>query len=299
VIVILTALEVEHAAVLACLTGTEKHSHRAGTLFEVGTLAGRPDARVALALVGMGNITAAALTERAMAEFEPSTVMFVGIAGALRDWLELGDVVVGTRVYAYHGGRSQDDEFLARPRAWEISHKAEQAARRLARSDDWRVTLPSSGAGLDPKVHFEPIAAGDVVLDSRTSETANRLRANYNDAVAVEMESAGFALAGHLNDHIPAITIRGISDHAGGAKDETDGEGWQEIAARNAAAFAVALAADLEDETLSPGQAAASQAQVPGPRNTNIATGNANVGQQFGNIFGGYHAGPHSERGPK
>ena len=40
------------------------------------------------------------------------------------------------------------------------------------------------------------------------------LREHYNDAVAVEMEAAGVAQAGHLNDGLPAIMVRGISDYA-------------------------------------------------------------------------------------
>ncbi|GAA4543629.1 5'-methylthioadenosine/S-adenosylhomocysteine nucleosidase family protein [Amycolatopsis samaneae] len=251
-IVVLTALEVEHAAVRAHLTDVERHRHRAGTIFDVGTLSARPGRRVALAATGMGNITAAALTERAIAEFDPSMMLFVGVAGGLRDWLRLGDVVVATRVYGYHGGRSEDDEFLTRPRAWETSHRAEQTARWLARSADWFQQPPSAEPARAPMVHFEPVAAGDVVLNSRVSDLAHQLHRSYNDAVAIEMESAGFAAAGHLNDRVPSITVRGISDLAGGAKDQTDGEGWQQVAARNAAAFAVAVAADLEEDEREP-----------------------------------------------
>ncbi|HEX6341457.1 5'-methylthioadenosine/S-adenosylhomocysteine nucleosidase, partial [Umezawaea sp.] len=227
-IVILTALESEYAAVLSHLAEVEVHRHKAGTLFDVGVLKAAPDRRIAVAATGMGNLTAAALTERAIVEFQPSAMLFVGVAGALRDWLELGDVVVATKVYAYHGGRSEDGGFRQRPRSWEISHKIEQAARRVHRARDW---YPSDGGGAVPEVHFHPVAAGDVVLDSRTSEQARHLNQNYNDAIAVEMESAGFALAGHLNDGVPMATVRAISDHAGGTKDNTDGEGWQAVAA--------------------------------------------------------------------
>src|SRR4051794_15844432 len=104
-IVILTALQLEYLAVHRYLTGRQVHEHTAGTLFEKGVIAGR---RVAMANIGEGNVSAAALTERAINEFEPEAVLFVGTAGALRDWLRLGDVVVATRVYGYHGGRSTD-----------------------------------------------------------------------------------------------------------------------------------------------------------------------------------------------
>ncbi len=60
-------------------------------------------------------------------------------------------------------------------------------------------------------------------------------------AVAVDMESVGVACAGHLNGSFPVLSIRGISDLADGAKAATDRAGWQNVAAGNAAAFAVAL----------------------------------------------------------
>ncbi|MFD5244763.1 purine phosphorylase [Amycolatopsis sp. NPDC058340] len=287
-IVILTALESEYAAVRARLKGLVRHRHSAGTLFEIGEVPGHPGCKVATAVVGMGNLSAAALTERAIAEFEPSTVIFSGVAGGLRDWLRLGDVVVATKVYAYQGGRSEDAEFLARPRAWEIPHGVDQIARSLAREEQWtRSEERRDKSSSVPKVWFEPIAAGDVVLNSRTSDLAQQLRRNYNDAIAVEMESAGFASAGHLNERVPAVTIRGISDLAGGAKDRTDAEGWQDIAAANAAEFAIAVAAELADEHEDGQGGWNSPRRAAAPSSSKfVARDNARVGQQIGTNHG-------------
>ncbi|MEU4741030.1 5'-methylthioadenosine/S-adenosylhomocysteine nucleosidase [Actinosynnema sp. NPDC023658] len=303
-IVILTALHLEYDAVLAHLTDLSTRRHGAGTLFEVGVLARQPSCRIAVAATGMGNLTAATLTERAAVEFAPTAMVFVGIAGALRDRLTLGDVVVGTRVYAYHGGLSRDEEFRSRPRAWDIAHAIEQVAGRISRDDRWFRALPDHGGADAPAVHFGPIAAGDVLLDSRTSDPARHLQHHYNDAVAVEMESAGFALAGHLNNGIPTATIRAISDHADGGKYEADGSGSQQLAARNAAAFAVAVAAMLDahdpgprdtgsrdaasgdagsGDRSSPGEAAGA---MPTMVNHNTARDNARVGRQVGFSFG-------------
>ncbi|MFI5610689.1 purine phosphorylase [Amycolatopsis sp. NPDC051903] len=278
-IVILTALEIEHGAVRARVTGVEQHSHPAGTVFDVGTIDDRPECTVALALTGMGNLTAAALAERAVAQFSPAALLFVGVAGSLREWLRLGDVIVADKVYAYQGGRIVDSGLLSRPRAWELAHRAEQVARLVSRAGTWSRSLPAEGPGSVPRVHFGPIAAGDVVLDSELSDVAKLLHHNYNDAVAVEMESAGLALAGHLNGNIPAVTIRGISDHASGDKEFTDAEGWQTPAARNAAAFAVSLAAALDDGT---GAAEPVAAAPPAAAPVNVAKDNATVSQQIG-----------------
>lgn len=282
--VILTALGVEQDAVLEHLVDIEVHEHDKGTLFDVGTIAGCPWHRVAVAVTGAGTTTAAALTERARAEFSPAVMMFVGIAGGRRDSLSIGDVVVATKIYSYQGGRSEDDEFLVRPRSWELSHRLDQVARRLCRGNSWCSFLPNGAAR--PKVHFDPIAVGDVVLNSRTSELARRIHTSYNDAVAVEMEGSGFAHAAALGDQVPAVVIRGISDHADGMKASADRAGGQAIAARNAAAFALALATRLGPD---PGPKTADPSSptpaLPAIDNKVIAQDYARVDKQIGVQF--------------
>jgi adenosylhomocysteine nucleosidase len=282
-IAVLTALEVEYAAVREYLTGLESRQHKEGTRFEVGVLAGHPHRKLALTCVGAGNVTAAAIAERVVAEFAPSALMSVGVAGALRDWVKLGDVVVATRVYAYEGGRTEGDEFLVRPRAWDLAHHVEQTARTLTRSFAWRESLLD-----EPVAHLGPIAAGEVVHNSLTSDLARRLRTAYNDAIAVDMESAGLAHAGHLNGSVPVVTVRAVSDRADGTKAEAHQAGWHPVAARNAAAFAVALAAALDDPD-SPDTPA--EAASPMINNWNIAKGNASVGQQTGVVMGDFYGG--------
>jgi nucleoside phosphorylase/ADP-ribose pyrophosphatase YjhB (NUDIX family) len=296
-LVVLTALDLEYESIRGKLTDIRVQSHRAGTRFEVGRLADR-HCRVALALVGKGNHAAAVLAERAISEFDPAALLFVGVAGALRPSIALGDIVVATHVYAYHGGTSQDDGLKARPRVWEVSHRAQQIAQHLKRTGEWARQLPP---GVErPDVVFGPIAAGETVQDSTISAEARWIREHYNDACAIEMEAAGVAQAAHLNDSLPVVVIRGISDRADGGKVAADRAGWQPRAAANAAAFAIALAAALARELGN------DQRGTPGPRekgqgdgtNTNIAFGNARVGVQAQNVYGGIQLGPDLGGGP-
>nr|WP_203760370.1 5'-methylthioadenosine/S-adenosylhomocysteine nucleosidase [Actinoplanes deccanensis] len=269
--VILTALDLEYEAVRDKLHGLRPHTHQHGTRFEVGELPG--GGRAALALVGKGNHPAAVLAERAIAEFSPAAVLFAGVAGALYSHLELGDVVVATHVYAYHGGTSDDDGQHSRPRAWEISHHADQVARHLARR-------------VPEKVRFGPIAAGEVVLDSVTSYHARWVHEHYNDAVAIEMEGAGVAQAGHLNSALPVVVVRGISDRADGTKTTTDRQRWQEKAVANAANFAVALAAELNRSLPKNPRSPVVDPTTPAVVTNNSASGNASVGIQAGQVYG-------------
>ncbi|MEU0395881.1 hypothetical protein ABZ208_24460 [Streptomyces sp. NPDC006208] len=243
-LVVLTALEVEYEAVRAHLAALRTHSHSAGTLFEIGWLDGTPW-QVALAEIGDGNQAAAVLTERAVRLFRPRAVVFVGVAGALKDDIQLGDVVVATHVYAYHGGKEENGRFLARPRVWPIRHELEQLAKHVRRTGSWTRLLPPSPGDRHPAVHLKPIAAGEVVLNSAGSPLKRQLRQHYQDAVAIEMEGAGVAHAAHLNAALPALIVRGISDRADGRKYDADAEGWQRVAARNAAALAFSTLREL------------------------------------------------------
>ncbi|MFF3326312.1 hypothetical protein [Streptomyces sp. NPDC002889] len=243
-VVVLTALGVEYEAVRAHLVALRTRSHHAGTLFEVGWLDGTP-CQVALAEIGEGNQAAAVLTERAVRLFRPRAVVFAGVAGALKDDIQLGDVVVASHVYAYHGGKEEDGRFLARPRVWPIRHEMEQLARHVCRRGSWTGLLPHSPGERSPAVHLKPIAAGEIVLNSADSPLKRQLRRHYQDAAAIEMESAGVAHAAHLNAALPALIVRGISDRADGRKYDADAEGWQAVAARNAAALAFTAIREL------------------------------------------------------
>ncbi|AXB43686.1 hypothetical protein A4R43_15050 [Amycolatopsis albispora] len=181
------------------------------------------------------------ITERAITTFAPQALLFVGVAGALDDDLESGDIVVATKVYGYHGGKEEDSGFLTRPQAWEASYVLEELARHTSRLGAWTALVQDSPNAQQPQVHFKPVAAGEVVLNSRTTPLAAQLHTTYNDAAAIEMESAGVAKAGHLNHNLPTLAIRGISDKADGNKHTADKAGGQPIAAANAAAFAIAL----------------------------------------------------------
>src|SRR4051812_26275784 len=150
----------------------------------------------------------------------------------------MGDVVVSQYVYAYHSGKEEHGEFLARPRTWPMSHELEQTVRHLTLTGEWAGPLTRRPDERVPEVHLKPIAAGEVVLNSADSPLKRQLQRTYQDAVAIEMEAAGVAHAAHLNRALPALTVRGISDKADGNKYHSDDKRWQALASRNAAVFA-------------------------------------------------------------
>ncbi|MFJ9817561.1 substrate-binding domain-containing protein [Streptomyces sp. NPDC101151] len=234
VAVILTALHVEYDAVRARLEDLTRSSE-SGTIFERGRLPGSPWT-VVLAQTGPGNDNAAVVTKHAYDLYRPRVLFFVGVAGGLKDDVRIGDVVIGERIYDYREKQSPRGGHY-RPRGWEAPWWLVQHVQRIA-----------FGSEVAGRVRVAPIASGNVVLDRETSELGELLRGNYDDAVAIEMESAGVCRAAHLVGGLDTLTIRGISDKADGGKHRADSGGSQEIAAWCAAATAVRILTSLPPE---------------------------------------------------
>ncbi|MFF4700413.1 phosphorylase family protein [Streptomyces chattanoogensis] len=94
----LTALQVEYEAVRRHLEDVREVELPQGTLLDVGRIPGL-HWEVALAETGPTNTRATLVTQPAIEYFDAEAVFSVGVAGALKDHLRLGDVVVASKVY--------------------------------------------------------------------------------------------------------------------------------------------------------------------------------------------------------
>jgi hypothetical protein len=104
-VVILTALPIEYQAIRTHLHRCQEKEYK-GTLYEQGVFSTKTWIwEVGIAQIGAGNDGAAFEVERAIACFQPSIVFFVGIAGGVKD-VDIGDVVVASRVYGYESGKA-------------------------------------------------------------------------------------------------------------------------------------------------------------------------------------------------
>ncbi|HEX2846180.1 MAG TPA: 5'-methylthioadenosine/S-adenosylhomocysteine nucleosidase [Chitinophagaceae bacterium] len=235
--VILTAIPLEYQAVKKHLVSLEEKTHPKGNVYEQGVFNGDyHDWEVGIAEVGPGNNTCAMQTERAINYFNPEVILFVGIAGGIKD-LNLGDVVAAEKAYGYESGKISKSGFLTRPVVGMSSYEIFERAKADAKKQDWKLRLPKGHRKKKLKVITKPIAAGEKVVAEVRSEVYDLIYNSYNDTVAVEMEGSGFYTACHANGNIQFLIIRGISDLLSN-KSETDAQGYQEIAARNASAFA-------------------------------------------------------------
>jgi nucleoside phosphorylase len=233
--VILTALQVEYGAVRQHLSDCIEYTHKKGTVYETSRF---ENWEILIAETGAGNEVTAVEAERAIQHFSPNVLMFVGVAGGIKD-VKIGDVVAATKVYGYESGKA-DTEFLPRPDLDWSNYQLEQRARSEAKKPDWTLRIKHQPPRNSPAALVAPIAAGPKVVSSTRSPTFKFLRRRYSDAVAVEMEGRGCLVAARANSEVWAIIVRGISDLID-KKEEADLAGSQEIAAANAAAFALQI----------------------------------------------------------
>jgi len=235
--VILTAIPLEYKAVRKHLVKLKELTHPRGNVYEKGVFKGDyHDWEVGISEVGAGNNTCAMQTERAINFFNPEVVLFVGIAGGIKD-LNLGDVVAAEKAYGYERGKVSSIGFLPRPEVGKSSFEIFERAKAEAKKDVWKKRLPKRNQKKSLKAITKPIAAGEKVVTEIRSEVYELISHCYNDTVAVEMEGSGFYTACHANGNIQFLIVRGISDLLVN-KSETDSKGYQEVAAKNASAFA-------------------------------------------------------------
>jgi nucleoside phosphorylase len=238
--IILTALDGETRAVLRHLPDWHEEVVE-GTVFYCGRF---EDWNIAVAEIGPGNPAAAAIGERAIRHFGPRVALFVGIAGGVKD-VEIGDVVIATKVHGYESGKESAQGFEPRGDAFRTAHEIEQRARALDKRGRWRNRLDKNIDHAGAKLLVAPIAAGEKVVASSENTTARLLKKLYGDAVAVEMEGRGFLQAVYQNAPVQGGVIRGISDLLDG-KSKAEKAGSQERAADIASAVAFEILASLD-----------------------------------------------------
>ncbi|GAA2124337.1 hypothetical protein [Glycomyces algeriensis] len=236
--VLCTPIDLERNAVLDLLAGHRFTDHEVdGAQYRETEFEGPKGIwKLVLAMAGRGNERAAASVEHALATWRPQILILCGIAGGLRD-ARIGDVVAATKVYGYEVGEDTDAETLPRPEALSTSFPLHQRAQLLTEDASWAIALDGR-----PRVFHRPIASGAKVITGNASAAAEHIRRYSGDAQAVDTESFGAMAAADRRRTVEATVVRGISDLLGDKTKAAD-KLRQPIAARNAAAFALALIA--------------------------------------------------------
>jgi len=224
---IVSALSIEHKAILKQLhIANETHEDR---LTHLRLFQGRETPRgIALPLLEIGRIGAAVTVTKALANWDPKIVLLVGMAGGFESKnVKLGDVIVATEILDFELQKLTYEGKEIRWRTYKISPNLLDVARITARQK-W------SNNYLSAKVHFAPILSGEKIIASNLA--ARDLQGLRSDAIGVEMEGAGVALAAQETE-TDFLMIRGVSDFA----NERKSDFFQKDACRSAADFSIAL----------------------------------------------------------
>lgn len=196
---IIVAMRKELELLLPLLQDSEK-SRMGGFEFHCGKM-GKHD--VMVMQCGIGKVNAAMGALMLVNNFTPNYVINSGVAGGADLSVNVMDVVAGARV-AYHdvwcGPESEVGQVQGLPLYFEgAKHLLDLVPER----DD---------------IHKGLICSGDQFID--TMDAVKRIKGNFSDALAVDMESGAIAQVCHLNN-VPFLALRVISDSPGASHDNT------------------------------------------------------------------------------
>ncbi|MFO7151633.1 MAG: 5'-methylthioadenosine/adenosylhomocysteine nucleosidase [Bacillota bacterium] len=197
---IIGALDKEIALLCEKLEKAETYC-RASLTFHRGVLQGQ---EVVVVKCGVGKVNAALCTQLLIDVFKPDAVFCTGVAGALKEDLDVGDVVVSTEV-AQHDvdGTNFGHEPGEIPNLGITYFKADEELADIA----WKVACKILKG---KKAVKGRILSGDQFVCS--SERVKYLRDVF-DGSCVEMEGGAIGHVCFVNE-IPFVVIRSISDRA-------------------------------------------------------------------------------------
>ena len=216
-IVILTAIQEEYNAVRQFLKEVVDVDQD-DTTYEAGifSMYNKDIAKVIIRECGAKNTIAAQETERAISNFKPDAIFFVGIAGSRKpNDFSIGDVIFPKEIYSYEAGKAEKDRFMARPDLASSTYALAEIAKKERRKDEWKALI-KNGWDTNVKANLGIIASGEQLIEDYESEVGKILTDHYNDTSAVEMEGFGFAKAairqGRSSGNMMIGVVRGISD---------------------------------------------------------------------------------------
>jgi len=226
-LIILGAME-EEVGLLAGKVQLSREVVVAGRVMTLGTLEGRD---VLVVFSRWGKVAAASTTARSIAYCiaatgkPPEGVVFVGVAGAVDDRLEVGDVVVADALWQHDLDASPLFAPMQIPLTERTHLDADHASSdRLHAAADAFVRTEMAGCiapgilgqyGLvarPPRVWRGGIATGDQFI--KCGHKRGEIKGRLPGSLAVEMEGAAVAQVCH-DDGVPLAVLRVISDKAG------------------------------------------------------------------------------------
>ncbi len=178
-----------------------KKQQKASMTFYQGVLSGR---EVVVVRSGIGKVNAAICTQILADDFHVTAVINTGIAGSLRNEINIGDIVLSVdalqhdmdaTAFGYEAGQI--------PRMDALAFAADEKLLQLAKESCERVNP-------EIQVFTGRVLSGDqFIADREKKEQLVRMFGGY----CTEMEGAAIAQTAYVNN-IPYLVVRAISDKA-------------------------------------------------------------------------------------
>ena len=224
-------------------------------------------------LDGRGNIKSNNAATALIEAFHPPYILMVGIAGGVkdRDGTSIGDIIVPNFIDYYEMRKLVDGKSLRRCEPYDHpgSSLRQNFALPVARRKAWINRIDQKRRpdqdGNHPSIRTGPLISGEKVLGDDEAEIQQTILSEFDNALAVDMESFGLGSAvyaarstRHYNPQY--LVVRGVSDlirhvPAGQAAPPDQAVGdlpnnevrrrWKSYAAHAAAAFALAVVDEI------------------------------------------------------
>ncbi len=180
-----------------------------------------------------GNVSMALSVVELIKAFNPTHLVLLGIAGSIRNKINLCDVVIGNDVLYYESRKENDGGTVERRlRDFNVSFEMINHITHYRSISEQPFAAAEGSPSETFNLHVAPIGTGEAVIGNKLSDIRDWLFSVNSKTGAVETEAAGFSAAfsettHNIND---ILIIRGISDKADVDKDDK----WRQPASDNA-----------------------------------------------------------------
>ena len=196
---IIVAMRKELELLLPLLSDSEE-SRMGGFEFHRGRMGGHD---VMVMQCGIGKVNAAMGTLTLINAFLPDYIINSGVAGGADASVNVMDVVASARV-AYHDVWCGPESVIGQVQGLPLYFDSSMHLLDLIPERDG--------------IHKGLICSGDQFID--TADAIERIKSNFPEALAVDMESGAIAQVCHLNK-VPFLALRVISDSPGASHNNT------------------------------------------------------------------------------
>lgn len=201
----------------------EKKEKIAGRNFYVGKL---KEQEVVLVKSGVGKVNAAVTAQLLITVFNVKKIIFTGIAGGIAPHLEIGDLVIASRVAQHDYGNINSKGMTPfKPGSYpfgeaeidDVYYEVDNVLFNIAKKASQEIIIDDLPEGTlfsqkvrKPMIHKGTVVTGDQFIISKSKQ---QWLYNTFNALATEMEGGAVTQVCCLNK-IPCLLIRSISDKA-------------------------------------------------------------------------------------